>query len=86
MLKQCNQQVSGEYSMIWHAANNGVFDLRTGVMEATEAAVRAGTIVKRQNLFSTALKLCYLQAQALLSATTLLYCSTGCLTDSHTFI
>ncbi|KAJ3196666.1 hypothetical protein HK101_008120 [Irineochytrium annulatum] len=35
-------QVSGEYAMIWHAAQNGVFDLRAGVLEATQSALRAG--------------------------------------------
>lgn len=35
-------QVSGEYAMIYYAAQHGVFDLRAGVMEATESALRAG--------------------------------------------
>ncbi|KAJ3098680.1 hypothetical protein HDU97_003797 [Phlyctochytrium planicorne] len=35
-------QVSGEYAMIWHAAQNKVFDLKAGVFEATESALRAG--------------------------------------------
>ncbi|KAI9347985.1 hypothetical protein DFJ73DRAFT_449149 [Zopfochytrium polystomum] len=35
-------QVSGEYAMIYYAAQNKVFDLRAGVMEATESALRAG--------------------------------------------
>ncbi|KAI9341131.1 hypothetical protein BDR26DRAFT_802352 [Obelidium mucronatum] len=35
-------QVSGEYAMLYHAAKNGVFELKVGVMEATEACLRAG--------------------------------------------
>ncbi|TPX67947.1 porphobilinogen synthase [Spizellomyces sp. 'palustris'] len=35
-------QVSGEYAMLWHAAQNGVFELRAGVMESLQAALRAG--------------------------------------------
>ncbi|KAJ3063683.1 hypothetical protein HDU98_000522 [Podochytrium sp. JEL0797] len=35
-------QVSGEYAMLWHAANNNVFELKVGVMEATQACLRAG--------------------------------------------
>lgn len=35
-------QVSGEYAMLWHAANNGVFKLKDGVVEALESALRAG--------------------------------------------
>ncbi|KAI8998202.1 hypothetical protein BC832DRAFT_561591 [Gaertneriomyces semiglobifer] len=35
-------QVSGEYAMLWHAANNGVVDLKAGVLESLEAALRAG--------------------------------------------
>ena len=35
-------QVSGEYAMIWHAAQAGVFDLKTGVMESMDGFVRAG--------------------------------------------
>ncbi|KAJ3113921.1 hypothetical protein HDU96_002763 [Phlyctochytrium bullatum] len=37
-------QVSGEYAMIWHAAQNKVFDLKAGVLEATESALRADWI------------------------------------------
>ncbi|KAJ3410942.1 glycerol ethanol, ferric requiring protein [Chytridiales sp. JEL 0842] len=43
IVRDTKDAVSGEYSMIWHAAKNGVFDLKAGVMEATEAAVRAGS-------------------------------------------
>ncbi|TPX33203.1 porphobilinogen synthase [Synchytrium microbalum] len=35
-------QVSGEYAMLWWAAQHKVFDLRVGVMESLNAAVRAG--------------------------------------------
>ncbi|KAJ1561943.1 hypothetical protein HK405_001602, partial [Cladochytrium tenue] len=35
-------QVSGEYAMLYHAAKNKVFELKTGVLEATEACLRAG--------------------------------------------
>jgi porphobilinogen synthase len=28
--------------MIWHAAKNNVFDLKSGVLEATESCLRAG--------------------------------------------
>ncbi|KAI9209531.1 delta-aminolevulinic acid dehydratase [Polychytrium aggregatum] len=35
-------QVSGEYAMLWHAAQNKVFDLRVGVLESLESALRAG--------------------------------------------
>ncbi|KAI8836906.1 aminolevulinate dehydratase [Chytriomyces cf. hyalinus JEL632] len=38
-------QVSGEYAMLWHAAANNVFTLRVGVMEATEACLRAGASI-----------------------------------------
>ncbi|ORY36646.1 delta-aminolevulinic acid dehydratase [Rhizoclosmatium globosum] len=38
-------QVSGEYAMLWHAAQNKVFDLKVGVMEATEACLRAGASI-----------------------------------------
>ncbi|ORX93407.1 delta-aminolevulinic acid dehydratase [Basidiobolus meristosporus CBS 931.73] len=34
--------VSGEYASLWHAAQNGVFDLKTGVLESLEGAMRAG--------------------------------------------
>lgn len=35
-------QVSGEYAMIWHAAQNGVFDLKAAVMESMNGFFRAG--------------------------------------------
>ncbi|KAI8926025.1 hypothetical protein BC831DRAFT_458126 [Entophlyctis helioformis] len=35
-------QVSGEYAMICHAATNKVFELRAGVTESLESAMRAG--------------------------------------------
>ncbi|KAL2919329.1 Aminolevulinate dehydratase [Polyrhizophydium stewartii] len=35
-------QVSGEYAMLWHAAQHKVFDLRAGVMESLQSALRAG--------------------------------------------
>ncbi|KAL5038640.1 hypothetical protein BDV3_006234 [Batrachochytrium dendrobatidis] len=35
-------QVSGEYAMLWHAAQHNVFDLKAGVMESLESAMRAG--------------------------------------------
>ncbi|KAF9583064.1 hypothetical protein BGW38_010324 [Lunasporangiospora selenospora] len=35
-------QVSGEYAMIWHSAQAGVFSLRTGVMESMDGFLRAG--------------------------------------------
>ncbi|KAJ2991911.1 hypothetical protein HDV02_003395 [Globomyces sp. JEL0801] len=35
-------QVSGEYAMIYHAAQNGVFELKAGVLESLESAFRAG--------------------------------------------
>jgi porphobilinogen synthase len=38
-------QVSGEYAMLWHAAQNKVFDLRVGVMESLESALRAGATI-----------------------------------------
>ncbi|KAJ3214412.1 hypothetical protein HDU67_001699 [Dinochytrium kinnereticum] len=38
-------QVSGEYAMIWHAAQNKVFDLKAAVFEATESAMRAGVSI-----------------------------------------
>eukprot|EP00842_Homolaphlyctis_polyrhiza_P004293 jgi/Hompol1/4865/HPOL_003968-RA len=38
-------QVSGEYAMIWHAAQHKVFDLRAGVMESLESAQRAGASI-----------------------------------------
>ena len=37
-------QVSGEYAMIYAAANAGVFDLRRMAEEALEGCLRAGTI------------------------------------------
>lgn len=36
-------QVSGEYAMLWHAAQAGAFDLRAGVLESWTAFRRAGT-------------------------------------------
>ncbi|KAI8911679.1 delta-aminolevulinic acid dehydratase [Gorgonomyces haynaldii] len=41
-------QVSGEYAMLWHAAQQGVFALQDGVMESLESAKRAGA-----NIFIT---------------------------------
>ncbi|KAJ3090618.1 hypothetical protein HK100_007386, partial [Physocladia obscura] len=38
-------QVSGEYAMLYHAAQNKVFDLKVGVLEATEACLRAGASI-----------------------------------------
>jgi porphobilinogen synthase len=35
-------QVSGEYAMLWHAAQNGVVDLKQGVLESLESGLRAG--------------------------------------------
>jgi porphobilinogen synthase len=35
-------QVSGEYAMLWHAADKKAIDLRAGVMESLESAMRAG--------------------------------------------
>lgn len=35
-------QVSGEYAMLWHGANNGAFDLKAIVMESLTAMRRAG--------------------------------------------
>ncbi|KAH6593719.1 hypothetical protein BASA50_007155 [Batrachochytrium salamandrivorans] len=35
-------QVSGEYAMLWHSSQHKVFDLRAGVMESLESALRAG--------------------------------------------
>ncbi|KAJ1560728.1 hypothetical protein HK096_007449, partial [Nowakowskiella sp. JEL0078] len=35
-------QVSGEYAMLCHAAKNKVFDLKAGVLEGLEGALRAG--------------------------------------------
>ena len=35
-------QVSGEYAMLYHAAQNGVFDLQTVVMETVGGMRRAG--------------------------------------------
>ncbi|KAJ1957441.1 Aminolevulinate dehydratase [Dispira parvispora] len=35
-------QVSGEYAMLWHAAANGVFDLRAAVLESLQGMLRAG--------------------------------------------
>ncbi len=36
-------QVSGEYAMLWHAANQNVVSLEQAVMESVQSAVRAGT-------------------------------------------
>lgn len=38
-------QVSGEYSMIWHAAQNNAFDLKTAVYEHMNSARRAGATI-----------------------------------------
>jgi porphobilinogen synthase len=38
-------QVSGEYSMLWHAAQNGVVDLQQGVLESLESGLRAGATI-----------------------------------------
>ena len=35
-------QTSGEYCMLWYAAQHGVFELREGVMEALIGCKRAG--------------------------------------------
>lgn len=35
-------QVSGEYSMIWWAAQNGVYNLKDGLMEILSSFRRAG--------------------------------------------
>ncbi|KAJ1924987.1 Aminolevulinate dehydratase [Tieghemiomyces parasiticus] len=38
-------QVSGEYASLWHAADNGVMDLKAGVLESLQAMQRAGANV-----------------------------------------
>jgi porphobilinogen synthase len=38
-------QVSGEYAMLWHAAQNGVVDLEQGVRESLESGLRAGFFI-----------------------------------------
>lgn len=38
----CWFQVSGEYAMLYHAAENGCFTLKAGVMESLTAFRRAG--------------------------------------------
>ena len=38
-------QVSGEYSMLWHASEKHVVDLKAGVLESLESAVRAGATI-----------------------------------------
>jgi porphobilinogen synthase len=38
-------QVSGEYAMLCHAASNGVFSLRDGVLESLVGARRAGATI-----------------------------------------
>lgn len=38
-------QVSGEYAMIWHGAQNGAFDLREIVMESCRCMARAGASI-----------------------------------------
>jgi len=35
-------QVSGEYAMIWRAAEAGVFELRAAVLESMEGFIREG--------------------------------------------
>lgn len=35
-------QVSGEYAMLWHAAQNKVFNLKTAVLESVQSMHRAG--------------------------------------------
>jgi porphobilinogen synthase len=41
-------QVSGEYAMLWYAAQNNVVDLKEAVMESMESGLRAGA-----NIFIT---------------------------------
>jgi porphobilinogen synthase len=38
-------QVSGEYAMLWYAAQHGVVDLEQGVRESLEAGIRAGATI-----------------------------------------
>eukprot|EP01116_Phalansterium_solitarium_P013216 TRINITY_DN3040_c0_g1_i1.p2 TRINITY_DN3040_c0_g1~~TRINITY_DN3040_c0_g1_i1.p2 ORF type:complete len:362 (+),score=108.92 TRINITY_DN3040_c0_g1_i1:77-1087(+) len=38
----CCYHVSGEYAMLWHAANAGAFELRTAVLETLRGMRRAG--------------------------------------------
>ncbi|KAI8048185.1 delta-aminolevulinic acid dehydratase-like protein [Syncephalis plumigaleata] len=38
-------QVSGEYAMLYHAASQGVFDLRTALFETLEGFTRAGASI-----------------------------------------
>jgi len=38
-------QVSGEYAMLWHAANAGSFDLKTAVLESLTSIRRAGASI-----------------------------------------
>jgi len=38
-------QVSGEYAMLWHAAQAGVFTLKDGVVESLLGALRAGASI-----------------------------------------
>ncbi|KAI9298470.1 tetrapyrrole biosynthesis, porphobilinogen synthase [Neoconidiobolus thromboides FSU 785] len=43
--KIATYQVSGEYAMLWHAAQAGVFTLKDGVMESLQGALRAGASI-----------------------------------------
>ena len=38
-------QVSGEYAMLWHGAQNGVFELKEAVLESLVSAKRAGATI-----------------------------------------
>lgn len=38
-------QVSGEYAMLWHGANNGAFNLNDVLMETLKSMRRAGSDV-----------------------------------------
>lgn len=52
-------QVSGEYAMLWHGANNGAFDLKAIVMESLTAMRRAGnyfSLVYFENIYFHVLK------------------------------
>lgn len=45
-------QVSGEYAMLWHGANNGAFNLNAIVMETLTSMRRAGKYFCKQYLFA----------------------------------
>lgn len=60
-------QVSGEYAMLWHGAQNGAFELKATLMETLKSMRRAGELnfIISKVKYSFVLKCIYFQEEML---------------------